>query len=166
MRGVHLTTVLLLTVVSLIAADGVDFFEKKIRPVLVEHCYKCHSAEAEDKLKGGLRLDLRDAIRAKGDSGKTVVVPGKPEESLIITALQYLNSDLQMPPKTRLPVSVVTDFRSWIKMGAPDPRDGKAITKEKMGFDFKKAREFWSFKPIGKTVVPKVKNKEKKICNM
>ena len=110
------------------AAGGFDFFEKKIRPVLVEHCYKCHSDRAK-KLKGGYRLDLRGAMRRGGDSGRAAVVPDKPEESQLITALEYLNSDLQMPPKKRLPASVMADFRAWIKMGAPDPR----TVEEKVG---------------------------------
>ena len=130
-----------------------DFFEKKIRPVLVEHCYKCHSDRAK-KLKGGYRLDLRGAMRRGGDSGRAAVVPDKPEESQLITALEYLNPDLQMPPKKRLPVSVVADFRAWIRMDAPDPRDGKAVARAKGEIDFAKAREFWAFKPA---VEPKLR---------
>ena len=88
-----------------IGADpaGIEFFEKKIRPVLAEHCYKCHSAEAEKakKLKGGLLLDTRDGLRKGGDSGPAVV-PGKPAESLLVKALRY-DGDTQMPPKGKLP---------------------------------------------------------------
>lgn len=135
-----------------------DFFEKKIRPVLVERCYKCHSDRAK-KLKGGYRLDLRGAMRRGGDSGKAAMVPGLPGESQLITALEYLNSDLQMPPKKRLPAAVVADFRAWIKMGAPDPRDGKAVARAKGEIDFAKAREFWAFKPAVEPKLPEVKNK-------
>ena len=146
---------------STLAADGLDFFEKKIRPVLVERCYKCHSdsAEAKGKLKGGLRLDLRAAIRRKGDSGGAGVVPGNPKASQLLNAISYLDAELQMPPKNRLPKRVVDDFREWIKMGAPDPRDGKAVAKEQTTIDFTKAREFWSFQPIVKPRLPAVKNK-------
>jgi hypothetical protein len=144
---------------STLAADGLDFFEKKIRPVLVERCYKCHSAEAKGKLKGGLRLDLRAAIRLKGDSGVAGVVPGNPKTSQLLNAISYLDAELQMPPKNRLPKRVVDDFREWIKMGAPDPRDGKAVAKEQTTIDFTKAREFWSFQPIVKPRLPAVKNK-------
>ena len=88
-----------------VAADeGIEFFEKKIRPVLIEHCYKCHSADAEQKgkLKGKLRLDLREAIRGRGESGLISVVPGKPDESNLYRAITYLDPELVMPPKTRL----------------------------------------------------------------
>ena len=142
------------------ADDGIAFFEKKIRPVLVEHCYRCHSAEAAalGKLKGGLRLDLREAIRAKGDSGKLGVVPGKPGESQVLHALEYLDAELQMPPKNRLPKSVVNDFRAWIQMGAPDPRDGRAVAAKETTIDFTKARDFWSFKKLAAPKLPAVKN--------
>src|SRR4051812_39781861 len=78
-------------------ADGVEFFEKKIRPVLVEKCYKCHSADAE-KIKGGLVLDTREGMRLGGDSG-AAVVPGKLDESLLIAAIRYTNKDTAMPPQ-------------------------------------------------------------------
>ena len=102
-----------------------DFFEKKIRPVLIEHCYRCHSAESK-KLKGGLRLDTRRAIRRGGESGDPSVVPGEPEKSLLLAALRY--EDLEMPPDRKLPSRVIADFEKWIRMGAPDPRDDAATT--------------------------------------
>ncbi|MED6326990.1 MAG: c-type cytochrome domain-containing protein, partial [Verrucomicrobiota bacterium] len=80
-----------------VAADeGIEFFEKKIRPFLIEHCYKCHSADAEQKgkLKGKLRLDLREAIRGRGESGLAAVVPGKPDESNLYRAITYLDPEL------------------------------------------------------------------------
>src|SRR5262245_20730406 len=88
-------------------AEGVAFFEKKIRPVLVEHCYACHSQGAA-KLKAGLHLDHRDGLLKGGDSGP-VVVPGQPDKSLLIEALRYAH-DLRMPPKGKLPDTVVADF--------------------------------------------------------
>ena len=96
---------------NLTADEGIEFFEKKIRPVLIEHCYKCHSAEAEEKgkLKGKLRLDLREAIRGRGESGLLSVVPGKPDESNLYRAIAYLDPELVMPPKTRLAKGVVAD---------------------------------------------------------
>ena len=81
--------------------DQVEFFEKNIRPVLVEHCYKCHSVEAK-KLKGGLAMDSRDGLRKGGDSGPAVV-PGKPKESLLLKAVGYTHEGLRMPPKGKLP---------------------------------------------------------------
>src|SRR5256885_867889 len=84
-----------------LSPDGVEFFEKKIRPLLVENCYKCHSASAQ-KLKGGLRLDAKDLALKGGESGKLAIVPGEPEKSLLIEAVRYNNTDLQMPPKKKL----------------------------------------------------------------
>ncbi|MDG2213380.1 MAG: hypothetical protein P8M70_06110, partial [Verrucomicrobiota bacterium] len=84
-------------------AEGLAFFEKKIRPVLVEHCYKCHSASSE-KVKGGLLLDTREGIRKGGESGHAVV-PKNLDESLLIEAIRYRDEDLEMPPKDKLPAS-------------------------------------------------------------
>jgi hypothetical protein len=105
-----------------IDADEVEFFERKIRPVLVEHCYSCHSAEsaARKKLRGGLKLDSREGILRGGDGGPAVE-PGKPDESLLNTALRH-DEDLRMPPKGKLPEVVVADFVAWVRRGAPDPR--------------------------------------------
>src|SRR3954453_10287042 len=94
------------------AADN-DFFESKIQPVLVEYCYKCHSAQSE-KLKGGLHLDTRDGLLKGGDTGPAIV-PGDPNKSLLIRALQYKDETLQMPPKKRLPDEIVNDFVAWVK---------------------------------------------------
>src|SRR5438552_29450 len=77
--------------------SGFDFFEKKIRPVLVEHCYKCHSARAK-KLRGGLRLDLKAGWQKGGDSGKPAIVPGKPDESPLIRAVRHKDGEEAMPP--------------------------------------------------------------------
>src|SRR5580704_12079968 len=98
-------------------AEGIAFFESRIRPVLVEHCYKCHSVGAA-KPKGGLLLDSRKTIRAGGDSGPAVV-PGDPGASLLLTAISHSDPDLKMPPKKeRLPESVISDVKTWIRMGA------------------------------------------------
>src|SRR5688572_15644116 len=100
---------------------GVDFFERRIRPVLVERCYECHSAQAE-KLKGGLLLDTREGLLKGGDSGPAIV-PGNPDKSLLIKAVRYTSEDLQMPPKNKkLPDEQIADLEEWVKMGAPDPR--------------------------------------------
>lgn len=111
---------------ALAAADeaGIQFFEEKIRPVLSEHCHECHSAEAK-KQKGGLLLDTRDGIRKGGETADSIV-PGNVELSLLLTAIGYSNEELQMPPDHQLPASVVADFVAWVKMGAPDPRDGES----------------------------------------
>ena len=138
--------------------DGLDFFEKKIRPVLVENCYKCHSAEAEKngKLEGKLRLDLREGARGKGESGLVAVVPGKPDKSNLYRAVTYLDSELVMPPKSRLAKSVVADFKQWIEMGAPDPRRGTLAKVESNEIDFEQARKFWSFRKPSEPALPNV----------
>src|SRR4029078_2633840 len=96
--------------------DQVEFFETKIRPVLVENCYECHSVQSE-KLQGRLLLDSRDAARKGGESGAGVV-PGEPDKSLVLQALRYEN--FEMPPKGKLPPEVIADFERWIKQGATD----------------------------------------------
>ena len=106
--------------------EQLNFFEKKIRPVLVEKCSKCHGSEGSPK--AGLRLDSRDAMRRGGDSGPAVI-PGDAEGSLLMEAIRYGDPDTAMPPKKsggKLPDAVIADFESWIKMGAPDPRDKPA----------------------------------------
>src|SRR3954470_8898098 len=99
--------------------DQVEFFETKIRPVLVEHCYECHSAKSE-KLKGKLQLDNREAARKGGETGPAVV-PGDPDASLVVQALRFEN--FEMPPKGKLPAEVIANFEQWIKNGAVDPRE-------------------------------------------
>ncbi|MBC7967063.1 MAG: DUF1553 domain-containing protein [Fuerstia sp.] len=125
-----------------ITSEQTDFFESKIRPVLVGNCYECHSADVASP-KGGLRLDLRDTMLSGGDSGPAVV-PGKPGEGHLLSALRY--EGFEMPPKGRLPDAVVADFERWIQMGAPDPRTD-SVTKKPTAIDYQKAAEFWAFKP-------------------
>jgi len=130
------------------AADetGDEFFEKRIRPLLVERCYECHSAQAK-KLKGGLRLDTREGLSTGGDSG-AAIVPGNPEESLLIKSVRRLDKDLSMPPKQALEESQVADLTAWVKMGAPDPRaasDHVDAPPEKPPYDFTAARLQWAF---------------------
>jgi len=126
---------------------GIDFFESKIRPVLVKECYSCHSAESKS-LKGGLRLDSRSGLLTGGDSGPAIV-PGSPEESPLLAALRH--EDIAMPPKSKLTPEVIADFERWIKMGMPDPRTepaGKAIAKrtDQSGMSFEQGRQFWAYK--------------------
>src|SRR5436309_12282153 len=94
---------------------GLEFFEKKIRPVLVERCYKCHSAQSE-KLKGGLYLDTPEGLKKGGESGKPSIIPGDPDRSVLIEAIRYKNEDLQMPPKQRLSDAQIADFVAWVQM--------------------------------------------------
>ena len=139
-------------------AEGVAFFEAKIRPVLVERCYQCHSAGSE-KIKGGLRVDHRDGMVKGGDAGPSVV-PGRPDESPLIEAIRYGDEALRMPPKTPLPPEQVADFETWVRMGAPDPRDAapSADGPPAPKMDIEKARSFWSFRPVVDPPVPAVKD--------
>jgi len=128
------------------------FFESKIRPVLVKHCYECHSADAK-KLGGKLLLDAPSEMIAGGESGPSLI-PGQPDESLIIQALRY--DGLEMPPKKRLPGSVVADFVNWVKLGAPDPREDLPQSAK---ITNKPAQEpLWSLKPVSSPKPPLVKN--------
>lgn len=129
------------------AEPGVDFFENKIRPVLVEHCISCHG---EKKQSGGLRLDSKQATLKGGDTGPALVA-GKPKDSLIVKALNHVD-DLKMPPKGKLPASIAADFAKWIETGAVDPRDGAAQTTGVI--DWNKAKAFWSFQPVVKPPLP------------
>src|SRR3954465_13246960 len=141
-----------------ISSNGMEFFEKKIRPLLSEHCYKCHSAQSE-KLKGGLRLDARELLLKGGDSGPAVV-PGEPEKSLLIKFVGYTDPDLQMPPKNqKLSDRQISDLLTWVKMGAPWPAEGHA-TAAKAAFEItEKDRAWWAFQPIQRAIPPVVRRK-------
>ena len=140
------------------ADDDTEFFEKKIRPVLIRHCYKCHSAAASE-VKGGLRLDSRNGIRQGGDSGPAVV-PGKIDESLLIDAVRH--ESLEMPPNKKLPDSVIEDLQQWIKMGAPDPRDHPPTSSEAAGLSWQavlaERRDWWSLQPVSAPDIPRPKD--------
>jgi hypothetical protein len=107
-------------------AEGVEFFETHIRPVLVESCYECHSGKAK-VLQGGLRLDSAEGLRKGGDSGPALV-PHKPDDSLLISALRY--ESFEMPPSGKLPDGVIENFIKWISLGAPDPRTDAATAND------------------------------------
>lgn len=102
--------------------EAIEFFENRIRPVLVEHCYECHSAMANE-VEGGLMLDNRAAVEQGGDNGKVIVV-GEPESSRLLSAMRYQDENLQMPPAGKLSEEVLADFAQWIQSGAIDPREG------------------------------------------
>ncbi|MBI3875510.1 MAG: PSD1 domain-containing protein [Verrucomicrobia bacterium] len=140
-----------------VAAQDYEFFEKRIRPVLVEHCYECHSAGAK-KLKGGFKLDTRDGLLKGGDSGP-VLAPGEPDKSKLIRGVRYTDSEFQMPPKSKLPDALIKDLEAWVKMGAPDPRVGAVAATAPRPVDIVAGRNFWAFQPVKDPPVPKVKNK-------
>ena len=136
---------------------GRDFFEKKIRPILVGRCYKCHSRAAADP-KGGLLLDSRAGMRQGGDSGPAVVprdVPG----SKIIAALRH--ETVQMPPDAKLPPHITQDFVTWIEMGAPDPRDqaddSKTENEQTWEQIYQSRRDWWSLRLVTRPGLPRGK---------
>lgn len=131
------------------AAD-LDFFERKVRPVLIEHCYKCHSNQAK-KVRGGLRLDSGEALRKGGDSGP-VLVPGNPGPSLLIKALRY--DEHQMPPDRKLPDHIIADFEEWVRRGAPDPRATAVGQPAPKTIDIEASKQFWSFQPPRRFPLP------------
>ncbi|MCG8649220.1 MAG: PSD1 and planctomycete cytochrome C domain-containing protein [Pirellulales bacterium] len=141
--------------VSLPAGD-IDFFERKIRPVLIKHCYQCHGGQPED-IKGGLRLDEPSAMLRGGDSG-AAVMPGKPDESLLLAAIRY--DGLEMPPSGPLDQQIIHDFEKWIATGAADPResDSQLAGSGDREIDWDQAREFWSFRPPTRQSIPPLKN--------
>jgi len=142
--------------------EGVEFFEKNIRPVLVDKCYECHS-QAKKKVKGKLRLDSYAAMLKGGESGKPSVVPGDPEKSLLVFSMTYKDKDsgdhdalLMPPPKNgkpkKLPDDVIEKFREWIKMGAPYPQDGAKSEATPAG-----PKAHWAYVPPTEPAVPQVK---------
>lgn len=150
---------LLLTALPVCAAERpapptpeqLAFFETKIRPVLVTHCYECHAAGAKI-VQGGLRVDHRAGLLKGGDSGPAIT-PGKLDKSLLLNALRY--DGIEMPPKGRLAPSVVKDFETWIAMGAPDPRRADE-TPPTQGIDVETGRRFWAFQPVADPPTPAV----------
>ena len=142
-------------VTQALGQDRIDFFEKKIRPVLAERCYQCHSAEAArtGMLMGKLQLDTREGVQQGGSRGPALV-PGQPDQSMLIEALKYTNHNLQMPPGGKLPDSVIADFVQWVALGAPDPREAKAVDTAAM--DLESGRRHWAFRPLRTVDSPEV----------
>ncbi len=135
------------------SAVQLTYFESKIRPVLVTHCYECHSAGAKI-LHGGLRVDSRNGLLKGGDTGPAIV-PGKPEPSLLFQALRY--DGIEMPPKAKLPNSVIKDFEAWIAMGAPDPRVAEEPPAVRT-IDLEAGRKHWAFQQVADPPLPTVKD--------
>ncbi|MFN7573906.1 MAG: DUF1553 domain-containing protein [Planctomycetota bacterium] len=137
------------------SAEQLEFFEAKIRPVLVEKCYQCHSEDAK-QLGGGLRVDTRAGLLEGGDSG-AAIEPGKPRDSLLLLALKYEDEDYAMPPKSaggKLPDNVIADFEKWIRQGAADPREGAAWVPDSGAGE--EAKQWWAFQPLKVSPAPAV----------
>lgn len=136
------------------ANEQLDFFESKIRPVLVEHCLECHSTETE--ASGGLLLDSFAGWQAGGDSG-AAIVPGDVATSRILKAISYEDPKLQMPPEGQLPVDVVRDFTKWINDGAVDPRESaRPLSKKQVGMLVEQAQDHWAYRDVLPVTIPDV----------
>lgn len=133
-------------------ASKEKFFEKHIRPLLIEKCYECHSAETE--ASGGLLLDSRSGWQSGGDSGPAIV-PGKPDESSLLRAVAYSDPELQMPPDGPLSPEAVELLRKWIADGAFDPREPAGpVVKQSSGLPLERAQEHWAYRPVTDPLVP------------
>jgi len=134
------------------------FFESRIRPLLVKHCYECHSQQA-NHAKGGLQVDSREALALGGDSGE-VIEPGKPQSSLLLESVSYKNPKLRMPPKYKLSEEEIDDLETWIEMGAPDPRSTSNVTKKSYAIDWDAGKKYWSYQPPQAPPLPQVRNQQ------
>jgi len=156
--SVVVATCRLLASGNVLADDGpaaLEFFEKDVRPLLVKHCYECHSAVDVD---GGLNLDSRAGVANGGDSG-VVVMAGAPDKSLLIEAVRYKNQDLQMPPKGQMSSAEIAILEKWVRLGVPDSRTETAPgTVRPTGMTIEDGRNFWSFKPVADPDIPVVEN--------
>lgn len=136
--------------------ESLRFFERKVRPILVERCFECHSGSSKI-LQGGLRLDQRPRVLAGGDTGPAVV-PGNPDDSLLLRSLRY-DGDLQMPPTGKLPDSEIAVLRTWIELGLPqvDSKDGVAAGEQpgtgnrSRGASWESRLQHWAFQPLPAT---------------
>jgi len=140
---------------SAVERQRLDFFESKIRPVLVKSCYECHAADSK-KISGGLLVDSRQGLLEGGESGPAVV-PGDLKESLLISALKQ--DDFEMPPKGKLSSEVIADFEKWIQDGATDPRRASNQVTRPRSIDIEAGRKHWSYHPLQAPAIPKIKNR-------
>ena len=141
---------------ALVAADvGIDFFEKRVRPLLVQHCYECHSAES-DIVQGELRLDAPQYWTQGGPTGPAVV-PNNPQRSLLLTSIEYADEDLQMPPDGKLSGTEIAVFRRWIESGAPAPKISPRVSNRPSPDNVNDMiRDLWSLARVRSVDVPEV----------
>lgn len=138
------------------SAAGIEFFEKNVRSILIDHCYECHSGE---EINGGLSIETRESLLLGGDSGQAIV-PGDVNSSLLIRSIRYENPDLKMPPDGRLKDAEIATLEKWIALGAPDPREGLPTTSSNTGMSLEEGLEFWSFQPIKRPTVPSIQTEQ------
>jgi hypothetical protein len=143
--------------VPVLSPEDRDFFEKKVRPLLVNECHKCHSGSAK-KQRGGLLLDRRAAILKGGDTGPAVVA-GQPDQSLLIQAVHYRDANLQMPPTGKLASHQLAVLEEWVRRGVPFPEAGPAVAA-RQGIDLEKGRQFWSFQPPRIVPLPLIRQRD------
>jgi hypothetical protein len=134
--------------------QDIEFFEKRIRPILNEHCSECHSADSR-KLGGSLLLDSREGVRKGGDSGAAIAA-GNPDKSLLIQAVRYTSDEVKMPPKGKLPAAAIADLEEWVRRGAPDPRDQPTRRKPASTWEeiLRTRRDWWSLQPVQDPAIP------------
>ena len=134
--------------------DSIDFFEQRIRPVLIEYCYECHATDTQQQ--GGLSLDSKPGWQLGGDSGPAIV-PGDAAASRLMRVIAYQDDELEMPPDNKLPQNIIDDFRAWIAAGAIDPRadhPAGASKKRDKDIDWNRAREHWAYQPLKQSTPP------------
>jgi hypothetical protein len=136
------------------SAADLEFFEKRIRPLLVNHCSECHG---DGEIEAGLRLDSSQGWLVGGDNGPAIV-PGKPDESRLIRAIRY-GGDLEMPPEGKLPAETIKLFEQWVTRGAPAPKATDETIKRQSGINLQEGRKFWAYQPVADPPIPMVGEK-------
>lgn len=140
----------------------VDFYEKEVKPILTQHCLKCHGAD--DKVKGGLSLATRKAVVDGGDTG-SAIDPKDPDASLLLKAIHYADESMRMPPKGKLPAKDIATLSKWVKDGLPFPADklgdtaAQAPPKHKGGVVTEEAKRYWAYQPVKRPPLPEVKDR-------
>ncbi|MFM7071911.1 MAG: DUF1553 domain-containing protein [Planctomycetota bacterium] len=126
-------------------SDDNEFFEKRIRPILAQRCWECHGGD-DSKRRGALRLDSREGVLEGGETGPAVVA-GDPAASLLVEAIQFQSSQIEMPPSGKLPEREIADLVEWVRRGAPFPK-AATVTNGKRGIDWEAGRRHWAFQPL------------------
>ncbi|NBT63053.1 MAG: xanthan lyase, partial [Planctomycetia bacterium] len=151
MKTIAILSCLLFASVSVAGeAEDFAFFEAKVRPLLIEHCFSCHAKDAK-KIRGELLLDSKEGWMKGGESGQ-VIIPGNIEKSLFVKVLSY-NDTIQMPPKGKLADKDIAILTEWVKRGAADPRKGTAPAIAVKKIDYESAKKYWAWQPL-KNVAP------------